>query len=130
MDIFNLVFWFYVECIICRQMEIMACYLVVIGFQVDNEIKYYGVEGVNVQVQFVVYLKVKFGELEVMNKVFGLYYWSNFVFDWVDMFFIIGIINGSLCNEFEKFCCLFVMEYLAWQVDIVNEYKQLYQFVM
>jgi beta-galactosidase len=129
MDISNPAFRFHAERIIRRQMETTARHPAVIGFQVDNETKHYGAEGANVQAQFVAYLKAKFGEPEAMNKAFGLHYWSNSVFDWADMPSTIGTINGSLRNEFEKFRRLLVTEYLAWQVDIVNEYKQPHQFV-
>ena len=50
----------------------------VIGFQVDNETKYYGTAGKNVQERFVKYLRKKFdNDPEAMNMAFGLDYWSN-----------------------------------------------------
>ena len=40
-----------------------------------------------------------------------------------------GTINGSLGAEFEKFQRSLVDEFLAWQADIVNEYRREDQFV-
>ena len=129
MDITNPDFLFYAERIIRKLMEKTASHPAVIGFQVDNETKHYHTEGEVVQSKFVEHLKLKFGTPEEMNKAYGLNYWSNSVYKWEDMPSTIGTINGSLRNEFEKFRRKLVTDYLAWKVDIVNEYKKPHQFV-
>ena len=129
MDITNPDFSFYAERIIRKLMEYTAKHPSVIGFQVDNETKHYDTEGPIVQALFVEYLKNKFGTPEAMNKAYGLNYWSNSVYKWENIPSTIGTINGSIRNEFEKFRRKLVTEYLAWQVNIVNDYKQAHQFV-
>ena len=57
MDITNPVYLFYAERVIRKLMEVSAGRKCVIGFQVDNETKYYGTAGKNVQEQFVKYLR-------------------------------------------------------------------------
>ena len=97
MDITNPVYLFYAERVIRKLMEISAHRKCVIGFQVDNETKYYGTAGKNVQLAFVKYLREKFhDDLDAMNYEFGLDYWSNRIDAWEDFPDVRGTINGSL----------------------------------
>ena len=57
MDITNPVYLFYAERVIRELMKVTAHRKCVIGFQIDNETKYYGTAGENVQLQFVKYLR-------------------------------------------------------------------------
>ena len=130
MDITNPVYLFYAERVIRRLMEISAHRKCVIGFQVDNETKYYGTAGKNVQLAFVKYLREKFHDnLDAMNYEFGLDYWSNRIDAWEDFPDVRGTINGSLGAEFEKFQRTLVDRFLSWQAGIVSEYKREDQFI-
>ena len=78
MDITHPVYRFYAERVIRKLMEVSAHRKCVIGFQVDNETKYYGTAGKNVQLGFVKYLREKFhDDLDAMNHEFGLDYWKS-----------------------------------------------------
>ena len=130
MDITHPVYRFYAERVIRKLMECTAHRKCVIGFQVDNETKYYGTAGKNVQEKFVKYLRKKFNnDLDAMNHEFGLDYWSNRINAWEDFPDVRGTINGSLGAEFEKFQRTLVDEFLSWQADIVNEYRREGQFI-
>ena len=130
MDITHPVYRFYAERVIRKLMECTAHRQCVIGFQVDNETKYYGTAGKNVQEKFVKYLRKKFNnDLDAMNYEFGLDYWSNRINAWEDFPDVRGTINGSLGAEFEKFQRTLVDEFLSWQADIVNEYRREDQFI-
>ena len=130
MDITSPAYRFYAERVIRELMKRTAHRKCVIGFQIDNETKYYGTAGKNVQERFVKYLRDKFGgDLEAMNREFGLDYWSNRVNAWEDFPDVRGTINGSLGAEFEKFQRTLVDEFLAWQAAIVDEYRREDQFV-
>lgn len=130
MDITNPAYLFYSERVIRELMKRTAHRKCVIGFQVDNETKYYGTAGRNVQERFVKYLRKKFNnDLDAMNHEFGLDYWSNRVNAWEDFPDVRGTINGSLGAEFEKFQRSLVTEFLSWQADIVNEYRREDQFI-
>ena len=130
MDITHPVYRFYAERVIRKLMECTAHRKCVIGFQVDNETKYYGTAGKNVQEKFVKYLRKKFNnDLDAMNHEFGLDYWSNRINAWEDFPDVRGTINGSLGAEFEKFQRTLVDEFLSWQSDIVNEYRREDQFI-
>ena len=130
MDITNPVYLFYAERVIRELMKVSAHRKCVIGFQIDNETKYYGTAGKNVQLQFVKYLREKFNDnLEKMNETFGLDYWSNRINSWEDFPDVRGTINGSLGAEFEKFQRTLVDKFLNWQAEIVSEYKREDQFI-
>ena len=130
MDITHPVYLFYAERVIRELMKRTAHRKCVIGFQLDNETKYYGTAGKNVQEQFVKYIREKFhDDLDAMNYEFGLDYWSNRINAWEDFPDVRGTINGSLGAEFEKFQRTLVDKFLGWQADIVNEYRREDQFV-
>ena len=130
MDITHPVYLFYAERVIRELMKRTAHRKCVIGFQLDNETKYYGTAGKNVQEQFVKYIREKFHDnLDAMNYEFGLDYWSNRINAWEDFPDMRGTINGSLGAEFEKFQRTLVDKFLSWQADIVNEYRREDQFV-
>ena len=130
MDITNPVYLFYAERVIRELMKVSAHRKCVIGFQIDNETKYYGTAGKNVQLQFIKYLREKFEDnLDKMNEAFGLDYWSNRINSWEDFPDVRGTINGSLGAEFEKFQRTLVDKFLGWQAKIVSEYKREEQFI-
>lgn len=130
MDITNPVYLFYAERVIRKLMECTANRSCVIGYQLDNETKYYGTAGANVQAGFVKYLRDKFdNNLDAMNAAFGLDYWSNRIDAWEDFPDVRGTINGSLGAEFAKYQRTLVDDFLMWQSDLVGEYKREDQFV-
>lgn len=130
MDITHPVYLFYAERVIRELMKCTAHRKCVIGYQIDNETKYYGTAGKNVQEKFVKYLRKKFNNnLDAMNQEFGLDYWSNRINAWEDFPDVRGTINGSLGAEFEKFQRTLVDKFLSWQAAIVNEYRRSNQFI-
>ena len=130
MDIVNPTYRFHAERVIRALMEHTAHRPGVIGFQVDNETKYYDSASRDVQRAFVKYLREQFhDDLDVLNRTFGLDYWSNRINAWEDFPDVRGTINGSLGAEFDKFRRLLVDDFLAWQVAIVREYAREDQFV-
>ena len=129
MDITNPVYLFYSERIIRNLLEHVKDHKAIIGYQIDNETKHYDTSGHNVQLKFVKHLRNKFKSLDVINKDFGLNYWSNRVDEWEDFPSVNGTINASLSCEFSKFQRNLVYEFLLWQKNIVDEYKKETQFV-
>ena len=129
MDITNPVYLFHAERIIRKLISRVCKHPAVIGYQTDNETKHYDTAGDNVQLQFVKYMREKYGTLDIINSCFGLDYWSNRINSWEDFPSVVGTINGSLGAEFARFQRGLVTNFLAWQVALVNEYKQPGQFV-
>ncbi|HOP95523.1 MAG TPA: beta-galactosidase [Dictyoglomaceae bacterium] len=130
MDITHPAYLFYAERVIRKLMERVAKRKCVIGYQIDNETKYYDTSSQNVQQKFIKYLRKKFNDdLKALNLEFGLDYWSNRINSWEEFPDVRGTINGSLGAEFDKFRRMLVDEFLSWQAGIVNEYKTESQFI-
>jgi beta-galactosidase len=129
MDITHPVYLFHAERIIRKLIERVKDHPAVIGYQADNETKYYQTCGPNVQLQFVKFMRETYGNLETINQRFGLDYWSNRINAWEDFPSMLGTINGSLGGEFARFQRRLVTDFLAWQVALINEYKRPDQFV-
>lgn len=130
MNIANPTYRFHAERVIRRLMERTAHRPGVIGFQVDNETKYYEAASTDVQRGFVKYLRAEFDDdLGALNDAFGLAYWSNRIDAWEDFPDVRGTINGSLGAEFAKYRRRLVEEFLGWQSEIVREYSRDDQFV-
>ena len=130
MDITHPVYLHHAEIIIRRLMEEVAPYAHVIGFQLDNETKAYDTCSPCAQQKFVAYLQEKFsGDLDAMNRAFGLDYWSNRIDAWEDFPDVRGTINGSLGAEYQKFQRRLVTDFLAWECAIVREYARPDQFI-
>ena len=130
MDIVNPAYRFYGERVIRRLIAHVADHPAVIGYQVDNETKYYDSVSNDMQRLFVKYLREKFhGDLDELNRHFGLDYWSNRIDSWEDFPDVTATINESLGGEFDKFRRDQVRQFLQWQSDIVREYAHDDQFI-
>ena len=130
MDITHHAYRFYCERIIRKLMETVSGYSCVIGIQLDNETKHFGTSSENVQQSFVAWIKKQYhGDLEALNRDFGLDYWSNRINSWEQFPSVSGTINGSLGCAFEAFQRSLVTDFLLWQRSIVQEYLREDQFV-
>jgi beta-galactosidase len=129
MDITNPHFRVHAERVIRKMLEHVKGHPAIIGYQVDNETKHYQTAGPAVQARFVRYMQETFPSLEVINRAFGLDYWSNRINSWEDFPSTVGSINASLNAEFAKFQRRQVTDYLGWQAAIVREYRRPGQFI-
>ena len=129
MDIVSPVFRRYAERVIRRLVAHVRDRRCVIGYQADNETKYYGNTGPVMQALFKQWLQRRWGSPEKMNKAYGLNYWSNSIHDWADLPSMSGNINASLGCAFSAFQRQQVTEYLAWQVSVIRSLKRADQFV-
>ena len=130
MNITSPAYRLHAERVIRRLMEHTAHRPGVIGFQLDNETKYYDVASHDVQRAFVRHLRELFADdLDALNRAYGLDYWSNRVDAWEDFPDVRGTINGSLASAFDRFRRSLVEEFLGWQAAIVREYARDDQFL-
>jgi beta-galactosidase len=129
MDITNPTFRRAAEQVIIALVDHVKDHPSVIGYQLDNETKAYGTSGPNVQAAFVEWMRHRFPDLAVMNKEFGLDYWSNRVNDWNDFPSVNGSINASLTSAFAEFQRGLVTDYLAWQAGLVRSHARPGQFL-
>lgn len=128
-DLCSPAFRYHAERVIRELLKHTAGHPNVIGFQIDNETKHYGTASEEVQAMFVKYLRQKFDTTEELNRSFGLAFWSNSVARWEDFPDMRGCVNAGLSSEFAAFQRKIAADYLAWQADIVNEYRRDNQFL-
>lgn len=129
MDITNPTYRFYAERIIRQLVSRTAGYANVIGFQVDNETKHYGVNNERVRAGFRAWLKRRFGTIEALNRAYMLYHWSGSVSDFDELPDPAGTSNGAYACAFEEYRRELAAEFLHWQAAIVSEYKRDDQFI-
>ena len=122
-------FLMYCERVIRKLAEHTAAHPSVIGFQIDNETKHFDVNTKAGQARFVEYLKKKFVTVDRLNDAFYLRYWSNSIDSWENFPDMTGCINAGLACEYEKFKRTLAAEFLAWQADLIREYKRDDQFI-
>ncbi|MFC0268757.1 beta-galactosidase [Kushneria aurantia] len=101
----------------------------VIGYQIDNETKAYGLDGERVQKGFVEAMKRKWPSLEALNEAWGLDYWSNRINRWEDFPSTNASLNASMNNAMSAYRRGIVTDFLKWQASLVREHARPDQFV-
>ena len=101
----------------------------VIGYQIDNETSPNGVPTRYTTAAFVDRLKRKYKTPDRINRIWGLAYWGQLVDNWEDLPPPDGMLNPGYKLEWENFQHDIVTDYLAWQAEIVNEYRRPDQFI-
>lgn len=129
MDITNPAYRFYAERIIRELVSRTAGYENVIGFQIDNETKHYGVNNERVREGFRDWLKDRFGTIEAVNRAFVLNHWSQSVVSFEDLPDPAGTSNGGYACSFEEYRRELAAQFLQWQSAIVSAYKRPDQFI-
>ncbi len=129
MDITNPTYRFYAERIIRELVSHTAGYPNVIGFQIDNETKHYGVNNARVRTGFRDWLKRRFGTIEAVNRAYLLNHWSLSVASFDDLPDPAASSNGGYLCAFEEYRRELAAEFLHWQSAIVREYKREDQFI-
>jgi beta-galactosidase len=128
-DLLNPTFRFYCERVIRKLLEHYKNNSTVIGWQIDNETSAGGAANHDVQAGFVSYLQKKFGTVDELNKDWGLNYWGQRLNDWTEIPPQEGIINPGWKLEWQRYQQWMTTDFLAWQAQIVNEYKRADQFI-
>lgn len=129
MDVTDPTFRYYAERII-RELVSRTCgYDNVIGFQIDNETKHYGTHSQAVSDGFREWLRKRFGTIDAVNRAYGLNHWSNSVPSFDSLPDPLSSVNAGYIGAFEEYRRELAADYLAWQSDIVREYKRDDQFI-
>jgi len=128
-DLMNSTYRFYCERVIRKILERYKDNPAVIGYQIDNETSSAGAANPDVQAGFKEYLKAKFTTVEQLDKVWGLNYWGQRLYNWDELPTRDGILNPGWKLEWERYSQWETTDFLAWQAKIVNEYKRPDQFV-
>ena len=123
------VFLRYAERLVRTVVERYATHPAVIGFQVDNEPGLELFHNAGVFKRFVQQLEQTYGTVDVLNREWGLTYWSHRI----DSFDELWVPDGNTLPQYDlawrRFQAQLTTEFIAWQADIVREYSRADQFV-
>ncbi|MFM9565550.1 beta-galactosidase [Streptomyces turgidiscabies] len=128
-DITHPAFRFHAERVTRRILERCAGHPAVIGFQVDNEPGNELLYNHGVFQRFVDHLRAKYGDVETLNRAWGLVYWSHRLSTWADLWTPDGNAQPQYDIAWREFQARQVNEYIAWQAGLVREYARPEQFV-
>lgn len=122
-------FRFHAERIIRKMVARYADHPAVIGWQVDNEPGLHLLHNQGVFQRFVDHLRDKYGDVETLNREWGLAYWSHRLSTWADLWTPDGNVQPQYDVAWREFQARQVTEFIGWQADIVREYVRPEQFV-
>ncbi|WP_316767202.1 beta-galactosidase [Streptomyces sasae] len=122
-------FRFHAERVVRRIVARYAGHPAVVGFQVDNEPGNELLHNRGVFERFVDHLREKYGDVETLNREWGLVYWSHRLSTWADLWTPDGNAQPQYDVAWREFQAHQVTEFIGWQADIVREYAGPEQFV-
>ncbi|MET8077824.1 beta-galactosidase [Streptomyces sp. NPDC005303] len=122
-------FRFHAERIIRKIVARYADHPAVIGWQVDNEPGLHLFHNHGVFQRFVDHLRATYGDVETLNREWGLVYWSHRLSTWADLWTPDGNEQPQYDVAWREFQARQVTEFIGWQADIVREYALDGQFV-
>ncbi|MCI3278414.1 beta-galactosidase [Streptomyces cylindrosporus] len=122
-------FRFHAERIIRKIAARYAGHPAVIGWQVDNEPGLHLLHNHGVFQRFVEHLRAKYGDVDTLNREWGLVYWSHRLSDWSDLWTPDGNAQPQYDAAWREFQARQVTDFIGWQADLVREYARPEQFV-
>ncbi|GAA3437584.1 beta-galactosidase [Kutzneria kofuensis] len=122
-------FRFHAERVIRAILTRYAEHPAVIGYQVDNEPGLRLPHNHGVFQRFVDHLRAEYGDVETLNREWGLVYWSHRLSTWADLWTPDGNAQPQYDVAWRAFLARQTTEFVAWQADIVREYARADQFV-
>ncbi|MFF4019766.1 beta-galactosidase [Streptomyces sp. NPDC001843] len=128
-DITHPAFRFHAERVIRKIVARYADHPAIIGWQVDNEPGLHLLHNRGVFERFVDHLREKYGDVETLNREWGLVYWSHRLSTWADLWTPDGNEQPQYDVSWREFQARQVTEFIGWQADIVREYARPGQFV-
>ncbi len=128
-DITHPAFRFHAERVIRKVVARHGGHPAVIGYQVDNEPGNELLHNHGVFERFVDHLRHRYGDVETLNREWGLVYWSHRLCTWADLWRPDGNAQPQYALAWRRFQADLTTEFIAWQAGIVREYACPDQFV-
>ena len=129
MDFTNPAYLFYAERVIRAVVGRYRDHPAIIGYQVDNEPGLRLLFNEGIFQRFVDGLRHTYGDVETLNREWGLVYWSHRLSTWADLWRPDGNFQPQYDLAWRRFQAQLVTEFIGWQAGIVREYAQPGQFV-
>ena len=122
-------FRFHAERVIRAVIARYAEHPAVIGYQVDNEPGMLLPHNRGTFRRFVRRLAATYGDVETLNREWGLTYWSHRIADWSELWTPDGNTLPQYDLAWRRYQADLTTEFITWQADIVREYARPEQFV-
>ncbi|WP_230674190.1 beta-galactosidase [Rathayibacter sp. Leaf248] len=122
-------FRFHSERVIRRIIGRYAAHPAVIGYQVDNEPGLELLHNHGVFTGFVRSLREQYGDVETLNREWGLTYWSHRIDDWSELWRPDGNTFPQYDLAWRRYQSAVTTDFIAWQAGLVREYSREDQFV-
>ena len=122
-------FLFHAERVIRKVLEHHATHPAIIGFQVDNEPGLELIHNHGAFTRFVRRLKKQYGDVETLNREWGLTYWSHRITDWSELWRPDGNTFPQYDLAWRRYQADLTTEFITWQADLVAEYRRSDQFI-
>jgi beta-galactosidase len=101
----------------------------IIGYQVDNEPGLFLLHNEGVFARFLIWLESRYGDVDNLNREWGLTYWSHKISNWSELWRPDGNSFPQYDLAWRTFQAELTTEFISWQADLVREYKSENQFV-
>lgn len=122
-------FRFHAERVVRKVVDRYAQHPAVIGYQVDNEPGLELFYNRGVFQRFVDSLRRTHGDVETLNREWGLTYWSHRLSTWADLWTPDGNTLPQYDLAWRRFQAGLTTDFIGWQTDLVREYARPDQFV-
>lgn len=129
MDYSHPAFLFHAERVIRAVVGRYAQHPAVIGWQLDNEPGMHLFHNPGSFRRFVERLKNQYGDVQTLNREWGLTYWSHRISDWSELWVPDGNTLPQYDLAWRRYQADLTTEFIAWQAKIVREYSTEEQFV-
>lgn len=128
-DFTHPVFRWYAERVLRRIVERYRDHPAVVGWQVDNEPGLHLLHNRGVFERFVDHLKDAYGDVETLNREWGLVYWSHRLSTWADLWTPDGNAQPQYDLAWRRFQASLTTEMIDWQARAVRSLARPEQWV-
>lgn len=129
MDFTHPTYRFHAERVIRAILDRHATHPAIIGFQVDNEPGLHLFHNDRVFNGFIDFLRERYGDVETLNREWGLTYWSHMLNDFSELWRPDGNSFPQYDLAWRIYQAALTEDFIGWQAEIVREYKLDNQFV-
>ena len=128
-DITHPLFLQYAEGVIRAIVARYADHPAIIGYQVDNEPGPFLLHNQRVFDGFLRWLEGRYGDVETLNRDWGLTFWSQRIRSWDELWRPDGNHSPQYQIEWRRYQTELITDFIAWQARIVREYANPRHFV-
>lgn len=93
----------------------------VVGVQLDNEAGLHLIHNDHVVARFRRWVATRYGDVETLNREWGLTYWSHRISEWDELWHPAGNTTPAYDLAWRRFQAELTAEFIEWQADIARE---------